>query len=65
MQAISVPGLTVSAAVAQTIPTNVLCLMNMVTPEELADNDEYEGMRRIVPVVIFYFNKHISYTSVL
>jgi splicing factor U2AF subunit len=42
MQAISVPGLNISAAVAQTIPTNVLCLMNMVTPEELADDDEYE-----------------------
>jgi hypothetical protein len=46
MQAISVPGLNISAAVAQTIPTNVLCLMNMVTPEELADDDEYEGMRQ-------------------
>ena len=43
MQAISVPGLNVVQAVSQTIPTNVLCLMNMVTPEELADDDEYEG----------------------
>ena len=24
--------------------TEVLCLMNMITPEELEDEDEYEGM---------------------
>lgn len=40
---INIPGLQIPAA-AQTI-TNVLCLMNMVTTDELQDDEEYEGER--------------------
>jgi splicing factor U2AF subunit len=29
-------------------PTEVLCLMNMVTPEDLEDEDEYEGKKIII-----------------
>ncbi|XP_029104260.1 U2 small nuclear RNA auxiliary factor 2b isoform X3 [Scleropages formosus] len=40
---LQVPGL-VSSSVAQMggLPTEVLCLMNMVAPEELLDDEEYE-----------------------
>ena len=42
---IQIPGLNMNQVQAgSTIPTEVLCLMNMVTPEELEDEDEYEGM---------------------
>ena len=41
---IQIPGLNLNQVQAGgTIPTEVLCLMNMVTPEELEDEDEYEG----------------------
>ena len=30
-------------AQAGTMPTEVLCLMNMVVPEDLEDEEEYEG----------------------
>jgi len=40
---IQVPGLqTVSGGLGQ--PTEVLCLMNMVTPEELIEDEEYEDI---------------------
>ena len=39
---INIPGLNVQVANQQT--TEVLCLMNMVTPEELEDDEEYESM---------------------
>ena len=38
---INIPGLHIEAA-AQSA-TEVLCLMNMVTKEELEDDEEYEG----------------------
>ena len=38
---IDIPGLAVPTA-SQTAST-VLCLMNMVTEEELVDDEEYEG----------------------
>ena len=41
---LQIPGL--NQAVMQTnteVPTEVLCLMNMVTPDELQDEDEYDG----------------------
>lgn len=38
---ISIPGLTMPAT--GTEATEVLCLMNMVTPEELEDDEEYES----------------------
>ncbi|KAK2190005.1 hypothetical protein NP493_89g03006 [Ridgeia piscesae] len=42
---IQIPGLNMTQVQAGgTIPTEVLCLMNMVTPEELEDEDEYEDI---------------------
>ncbi len=38
---VQVPGLTFQPGSAST--TEVLCLLNMVTEEELLDDDEYEG----------------------
>ena len=38
-------------AQAGTMPTEVLCLMNMVAPEDLEDEEEYEGMT----VLLFLF----------
>lgn len=40
---VQVPGLNVSSGPGQA--TEVLCLMNMVVPQELEDEEEYEGMR--------------------
>ena len=37
-----IPGLDLSASV-QTDATDCLCLMNMVTTDELMDDDDYEG----------------------
>ena len=43
--AIQVPGLQISQmTTAIGNPTEVLCLMNMVTPEELVDDDEYDDI---------------------
>lgn len=36
------PGLNVTSGPGQA--TEVVCLMNMITPQELEDEDEYEGM---------------------
>jgi splicing factor U2AF subunit len=38
-----VPGLDVSDLASAGVPTEVLCLLNMVTPEELEDEEEYDG----------------------
>ena len=38
---IQVPGLNLNQGAGP--PTEVLCLMNMVTPEDLEDEEEYEG----------------------
>lgn len=38
---LQVPGLSLGSAGP---PTEVLCLLNMVTPEELRDEDEYEDI---------------------
>lgn len=40
---VQVPGLNLNQGSGP--PTEVLCLMNMVTPEDLEDEDEYEGTR--------------------
>ena len=43
--AIQVPGLQISQmTTAIGNPTEVLCLMNMVTPEELVDDEEYDDI---------------------
>ena len=39
---VQVPGLNFTAGNVPT--TEVLCLLNMVTEEELVDDDEYEGL---------------------
>lgn len=39
---LQVPGLNSSVTQMGGLPTEVLCLMNMVAPEELLDDDEYE-----------------------
>ena len=49
---ISIPGLHIEAGTAQDA-TNVLCLMNMVTIEELEDDEEYEGAP-----LLFCFHAH-------
>ncbi len=40
-QPINIPGLCVAGTMQEA--TQVLCLMNMVTEEELMDDEEYEG----------------------
>ncbi len=42
-QPIIIPGLNVAGTMQEA--TEVLCLMNMVTEEELMDDEEYEGGR--------------------
>ena len=39
---LQIPGLDLSAS-TQNMATEVLCLMNMVSSEELCDDEEYEG----------------------
>ena len=39
---VQVPGLNITAGPGQT--TDVLCLLNMVTEDELQDDDEYDGL---------------------
>ena len=42
---LQVPGLSTLGLVPNAqIPTEVLCLMNMVTPEELEDDEEFEDI---------------------
>ncbi|XP_032822926.1 splicing factor U2AF 50 kDa subunit-like isoform X1 [Petromyzon marinus] len=41
---LQVPGLASSQVQHSGLPTEVLCLMNMVTPEELVDDEEYEDI---------------------
>jgi len=44
MMNMQIPGLNMDqVAQAGTMPTEVLCLMNMVVPEDLEDEEEYEG----------------------
>ena len=40
---LQIPGLELNK-VTNEVPTEVLCLMNMVQKEELFDDEEYEGM---------------------
>ena len=42
---VQVPGLNFTSVNAALPATEVLCLLNMVTEEELADDDEYDGNR--------------------
>lgn len=38
---LQIPGLNLNQGAGP--PTEVLCLMNMIVPEELEDEEEYEG----------------------
>ena len=38
---LNIPGLNLPQTTG--VVTEVLCLMNMVTPDELKDDDEYDG----------------------
>ncbi len=41
---LQIPGLNPNQIQSSSMPpTEVLCLMNMITPEELEDEEEYEG----------------------
>lgn len=44
---LQIPGLDVSDVQTLGPPTEVLCLMNMITPDELEDEEEYEGTQII------------------
>ena len=51
---LQIPGLNLDlAAAAGSMPTEVLCLMNMVLPEDLEDEEEYEGCHIIIVVIVF------------
>ncbi|KAK4022388.1 hypothetical protein OUZ56_007857 [Daphnia magna] len=56
---IQVPGFNLAAGPGQ--PTEVLCLLNMVTPEELRDDEEYE---EIVDDIREECNRHGAVRSV-
>lgn len=50
-------------AQAGTLPTEVLCLMNMVVPEDLEDEEEYEGCSCYVHLCsywIWFFDSCLS-----
>lgn len=42
---IAIPGLQIEGGFQS--PTEVLCLMNMVTVDELQDDEEYEGVHGV------------------
>jgi len=46
---INIPGLQLEGGTsAAGMPTTVLCLMNMVSLDELRDDEEYEGAQTVV-----------------
>ena len=59
---IQVPGLNLNQIQSSGPPTEVLCLMNMVVPEELEDEEEYEGQCKN-KVVIFNMLRLITNES--
>lgn len=48
---LQVAGLTLAGAGP---PTEVLCLLNMVTPDELRDEEEYEDILEDIKYVLFW-----------
>lgn len=51
---VQVPGLNLTSVSA--LPaTEVLCLLNMVTEDELVDDDEYEGILFLLSLSIFHY----------
>jgi len=54
-----IPGLNMDeVAQATMMPTEVLCLMNMVLPEDLEDEEEYEG-KEVNFCVVFHWHTSI------
>lgn len=53
-----IPGLNLNQVTSATAgpATEVLCLMNMVQPEELEDEEEYDGLYQMtfLPLSLFY-----------
>jgi len=47
---VQLPGVNL---LAPTVSTEVLCLLNMVTEEELRDDEEYEGIDLIIHILFF------------
>jgi hypothetical protein len=45
---VQLPGVNL---LAPTVSTEVLCLLNMVTEEELRDDEEYEGRYLMISVI--------------
>jgi len=45
---IQIPGLNMNQVQSSGPPTEVLCLMNMITPDELEDEEEYEEIQEDV-----------------
>lgn len=41
---LQIPGLSMAQMTTSDQPTEVLCLMNMITTEDLEDEEEYEGI---------------------
>ena len=61
---VQVPGLNLNQGSGP--PTEVLCLMNMVTPEDLEDEDEYEGKNslqliNILPRIVDTCHRFVTY----
>ena len=52
---IQIPGLNVNEVQVSGPPTEVLSLMNMITPRELEDEEEYEGKMVIIYCIFMYF----------
>ena len=55
---INIPGLQLEGGTsAAGMPTTILCLMNMVSLDELRDDEEYEGVQTVVAPSLY---KHIT-----
>jgi len=68
MMNMQIPGLNMDeVAQAGTLPTEVLCLMNMVVPEDLEDEEEYEGRFTQLAVrhIQFYLQNCIRHNTVI
>ena len=48
---LQIPGLNMHETGGPEALTEVLCLMNMVAPEELEDEDEYDGNYVVVVIL--------------
>jgi len=49
---LQIPGLSMAQMTTSDQPTEVLCLMNMITEQDLEDEEEYEG---IFFLILYYY----------